>query len=252
MKRSILLLLTASLPLTIAACAETPVSPPPSETPSDPADPAPGTPTDPGQPGTPVEPGEVTLSLTPTPNLTVREREWDTELNYASTDWEAIYAFYDQDIQAQGWTKVDEEIDGSEYDAEYVKDGLELDLEVDLEGNQVEVDIDIDELGGSVGETEYSLYELPGLTLSLYPDTELLTREWDIEVEYVATPDDLQGVFDHYDGLLQAQGWTQTAIATEDGEIDADYTLGGATLELEVDLDGSNEIDVDIEIDQVG
>lgn len=54
MKRSILLLLTASLPLTLAACTETPVSPPPSESPSDPADPGtPTDPTDPGQPGTP-------------------------------------------------------------------------------------------------------------------------------------------------------------------------------------------------------
>lgn len=203
MKRSILLLLTASLPLTLAACAETPVSPPPSESPSDPADPGtPTDPTDPGQPGTPGEPGVVALSLTPTPDLTVREREWDTEFDFASTDWETIYAFYDQDIQAQGWTKTGEELDDDQYDADYRKDGLRLELQVDLEDGYTEVQIDIDEIGVEVTGAAHSLYELPGLTLNLSPDTELRERNWDIEIEYTATPSDLQRVFDNYDALL--------------------------------------------------
>jgi hypothetical protein len=251
MKRSILLLLTASLPLTLAACAETPASPPPSETPSDPSDPAPGTPTDPTDPGTPTDPSTVALSLTPTPDLTVREREWDTEFDFASTDWEAIYAFYDQDIQAQGWTKTGEELDDDEYDADYSRDGLRLELQVDLEDGYTEVQIDIDEIGVEVTGAAYSLYELPGLTLNLFPDTTLRERNWDIEVEYTATPSDLESVFSNYDALLQEQGWTQTGISTADDEIEATYTLGSARLELDVDVDGSNEIDVNIDLDQV-
>lgn len=59
-------------------------------------------------------------------------------------------------------------------------------------------------------------------------------------------------MFNNYDTLLQNQGGTQTGISTSDDEIEATYTLGSARLELDVDVDGSSEIDGNIDIDQLG
>lgn len=235
--------------LSLTACGVQAAPPtPPTEPapPTDPTDPAP--PTAPTDPAPPTEPTDVNVALTPASGITVIEREWDVELNYSTTDWEAIYAFYDQDLQAQGWQRISEELSSDEYDADYIKDGLELELEVELESGYVEVEIDIDEVGGA--DVEYSLYELPGLTLNLYPDTTLITREWDFEFEYASG--DVQTIFDHYDGLLQSQGWQQVSVSGEGSDLEATYQLGAATLDLDVELEGTNEVEVEIDIDQNG
>lgn len=244
-KRWLLSLTTASA-LTLSACGAQTTPPTDPTPPTPPTEPAPPTdPTPPTDPAPPTEPSAVDFAVTPTPGVTVTERGWDTELNYSSVDWEAIYGFYDQDILAQGWQKVDEEIESGDYDADYIKDGLELDLSVDLEDGQVEVEIDIDEV--AVTDAEYSLYALPGLTLNLFPDTALITREWDIDTDYATS--DVAAVFAHYDGLLREQGWAEVS---RDDEYDVTYQLGSATLELDVDLEDGDEVEVDIDIDQNG
>lgn len=251
MRQLRLLPLSTVFALTLTACgvqaAPTPPAPPTPPTdpapPTDPTDPVP--PTDPAPP---TEPTAVNVALTSTPGITVIEREWDTELNYSTTDWEAVYQFYDQDLQAQGWQRVSEELSSDEYDADYIKDGLELELEVELESGYVEVEIDIDEVGGA--NVEYSLYELPGLTLNLYPDTALITREWDFEFEYASS--DVQTIFNHYDGLLQSQGWQQVSVSEDGSDLEATYQLGAARLDLDIELEGNNEVEVEIDIDQNG
>lgn len=180
------------------------------------------------------------------PNLTLRERQWDTEFDFDTTDWEAVYAFYDADLQAQGWQKVSEDIESGDVDAEYAKDGLELDLSVDLEdGNYVEVQIDIDESASAITAGTFGLYTLPGLTINLYPDANVLQREWDYDFDYDTT--DVAAVFAHYDGLLRQQGWTE--VSRED-EFDVTYQLNGVTFRLDVDLEDGDYVEVEISVDQ--
>ena len=61
----------------------------------------------------------------------------------------------------------------------------------------------------------------------------------------------LREVYDFFNGELNAQGWRQTEIETDDDEIEADYVREGRELEFELERedDGSFELEIDIDRD---
>jgi hypothetical protein len=210
------------------------------------AQPAPSDPPTNGDPPSPP-PAVAQFALETAPSYTALEREWEIDIEYQSTDLEGIFAFYDQDLQAQGWQRVSLERESGEIEADYRKDGLELALEVELEdGRKIEVEIDIEEL--TVSGARYDLSGLPGLTLNFVPDVRILAREWDIDIRYDST--DVEGIFAHYDGLLQGQGWRQTDIERDANEIEADYRRDGSEAGLEVEVEDGRFVDVELDIDQ--
>lgn len=60
----------------------------------------------------------------------------------------------------------------------------------------------------------------------------------------------LDEVYRHFDGQLTAQGWQQTAIERDDGEIEAEYVREDRELEFELERDdGGFELELDIDGD---
>lgn len=101
--------------------------------------------------------------------------------------------------------------------------------------------------------TDAAINETAGL--SSYPeadDVQVSEDGLDTRVRFSADAP-LQEVYDFFNGELTAQGWRQTDIEVEDGEIEADYVRDGRELELELERDdGGFELEIDIDGDNTG
>lgn len=184
------------------------------------------------------------------PGEPVDDLEWDIEIEYDTTDVEAVFAHYDSVLLGLGFAQEDIERDEDEIEAEYRNaDGVWIEIEVERDGSNVDVDMDVEDPrtypDGSVLEP-FSLTEFQEWTIPVYPDAAVRDVEWDFNFDHPETP--AQDVFDHYDQALQDMGWIQTAIDDDDDdEWEADYRMDGVHIELEVeDDDEGTEVEIEL------
>lgn len=178
------------------------------------------------------------------PDAPLAELEWDVEIEYDTSDVEAVFAYYDAQLLAEGFTQTDLERSGDEVEANYEgATGLTVELEVEREDDDdVQVDMDTDDFGGPF-PTGFTLTEFAGFATPIYPDADVRDVEWDFNFDHPGTP--LEEVFAYYDQHLQDMGWTRTEFEDgDDDELEAEYVREGVYLELEVEDGGEVEIEV--------
>ena len=181
--------------------------------------------------------------------------EWDIEIEYDTTDVQAVFDHYASALQAAGFDQEDIEVDDDdEIEAEYTNTstGVWVEIEVELEDGRVNVDLDIEDPrvhpdGSAI--PAFSLTEFWDLEIPVYPGVDIRDVEWDFNFDHPTTG--AQAVFDYYDQLLQDLGWTQTAIDDDDDdEWEVDYRFEGVHLELEVEQDDAGS-EVELELNKL-
>lgn len=89
------------------------------------------------------------LGLVAYPGSRVTEREVDgrdSETTFVTTaSLGTVYRFFHDQLVADGWVRVELDVDSDEIEATYVRGGLELELELEDEGRgRFELEIDVD------------------------------------------------------------------------------------------------------------
>ncbi len=208
--------------------------------------PSPENPANPSQPTAPsVFEDNQNFALAPASGFNALEREWDIELDYATSDIQAVFDLYDADLAGQGFTRTSLETEDGEFEADYRRDNLLLELEIERDDGSAEVDFDLTE-SAPVASNAFSLTEVAGVSL---PEVNagIAQVDWDFNIDYDTS--DLDAIFAHYDAALASLGWSRSDLEREDDEIEADYRKNGVELELEVSLD-DGEVEVDIELNK--
>ena len=67
---------------------------------------------------------------------------------------------------------------------------------------------------------------------------------------YFRSSDDLGDVFAFFDGWLGQEGWTRTKMKTEADEIEADYERAGEKLEVELEREGTDRYELELELER--
>lgn len=176
------------------------------------------------------------------PGASISNVEWDVELDYETSDVQAVFAYYDAALVGLGFTQTSLDSGDDEVEAEYSNaDGLDVDLEIERDDGRVQVDLDIDDFSGPY-PAGFSLKTFAGVDIPIYDGADVVDVEWDFNFDH--TSNGAQEVFDYYDGHLQSLGWTQTDLDDgDDDELEAEYVKDGVHLELEVEGDTAVELE---------
>lgn len=186
------------------------------------------------------------------PDAPLAELEWDVEIEYDTSDVEAVFAYYDAQLLAEGFTQTDLERSGDEVEANYEgATGLTVELEVEREDDDdVQVDMDTDDFGGPF-PTGFTLTEFAGFATPIYPDADVRDVEWDFNFDHPET--DPEAVFTYYDDLLQSLGWNVVEIDDDDDderEVEYRFEDEDVYLELEVEEDDAGT-EVELEFNKL-
>ena len=177
------------------------------------------------------------------PGEDIADVEWDIEIDYDTTDFQAVFDYYDAALLSAGFTQTDIETEGDEIEADYsnAATGVDVEIEVSIDDGNTEVDMDIDDFTGPF-PAGFSLTEFGGLDVPIYGGANVVDVEWDFNFDHPSTS--VQDVFDYYDGQLQDLGWTQVEIDDgDDDEMEAEYEREGVRLELEVEDNSEVELE---------
>ena len=79
------------------------------------------------------------------PGASIVDVEWDFDFEHPASAVSASEAFdyYDGLLAGMDWSRYDLEIDGEEYEADYVRDGVRLELEVERDDGMIEVELEL-------------------------------------------------------------------------------------------------------------
>lgn len=89
------------------------------------------------------------------------------------------------------------------------------------------------------------------LPLTAYPGSEILSRSLesrDSEVTFRVNAS-LQQVYQHFHNQLLQLGYRRTELEVESDEIEATYRRGSIELELELEYEGNNLFELEIDVD---
>lgn len=186
------------------------------------------------------------------PGARVRDLEWDIEIEYNTRDVRAVFDHYDEVLTGLGFDqRVMKKDHVDEIEAEYrsATTDVWVELEVELDDGRVEVDLEFEDPHTyEVSDVipPFSLLEFMGWEIPVYADATVYDVEWDFG--FFHPGEDPEEVFEHYDGVLQDNGWAQTSIDNDDhDEWEADYRQNGVHLELEVEAEsGGAEVEIEL------
>lgn len=183
----------------------------------------------------------------PFPNsIPSSERQWEIEIDYASSAVEAIFNFYNDAFIAQGFVRTDFEKEDDDFEAKYRKGSVTIELEIDRDDGTTEVEIDITD-SATASVRSYGLTNFGDISIPLFNAT-IKEIEWDFKSKYDSS--DIEAIFSHYDNLLTNLGWQRSKLERDDNEIEADYRKDGVKLELELEQD-DDKIEVEIEVNKL-
>jgi hypothetical protein len=73
----------------------------------------------------------------------------DSTIRFTTGDGiQEVFAYFDNQLTAQGWQQTDLDSDDDEINADYVRSGREVELDLELEGGSYRLEVDIDNDNG--------------------------------------------------------------------------------------------------------